>query len=100
MDQTTRTLAEYVTRLRYDGLEPNTIREAKKRLIDSIGCALGGFEAEPAAIARLLLRAAHRVAPGLGLERIARVEPFDLLEVVGVDFITGPVESNGQVSGR
>jgi len=54
MDQTTRTLAEYVTRLRYDGLEPNTIREAKKRLIDSIGCALGGFEAEPAAIARRL----------------------------------------------
>ena len=54
MDNTTRTLAEYVTRLRYDRLETNTIREAKKRLIDSIGCALGGFGSEPAAIARRL----------------------------------------------
>ena len=54
MDDTTRTLAEYVTRLRYDGLQPDTIRAAKKRLIDSIGCALGGFEAEPAVLARRL----------------------------------------------
>ena len=54
MDKTTRTLAEYVTRLSYDRLEPNTIREAKKRLIDSIGCALGGFDSEPATIARRL----------------------------------------------
>jgi 2-methylcitrate dehydratase len=54
MDNTTRTLAEYVTRLRYDRLEPNTIREAKKRLIDSIGCGLGGFDSEPATIARRL----------------------------------------------
>ena len=54
MDNTTRTLAEYVTRLSYDRLSAGTIREAKKRLIDSIGCALGGFESEPATIARRL----------------------------------------------
>ena len=52
MDKTTRTLAEYVTRLSYERLTESTIREAKKRLIDSIGCALGGFDSEPAAIAR------------------------------------------------
>ena len=54
MDNTTRTLAEYVTRLSYERLQPDTIREAKKRLIDSIGCALGGFDSEPAALARRL----------------------------------------------
>lgn len=54
MDNTTRTLAEYVTRLSYDRLQPNTIREAKKRLIDSIGCGLGGFDSQPATIARRL----------------------------------------------
>ena len=52
MDNTTRTLAEYVTRLSYERLQPTTIREAKKRLIDSVGCALGGFDSEPAALAR------------------------------------------------
>ena len=52
MDKTTRTLAEYVTRLSFDRLEATTIREAKKRLLDSLGCALGGFDSEPATIAR------------------------------------------------
>ena len=52
MDNTTRTLAEYVTQLSYERLEASTIREAKKRLIDSIGCGLGGFASEPATIAR------------------------------------------------
>lgn len=52
MDNTTRTLAEYVTRLRFDRLQEATIREAKKRLIDSVACALGGFDSKPAAIAR------------------------------------------------
>src|SRR4029079_8208335 len=36
------------------------------------------------AIARLLLRACHGLAPRVRLERGAGVEPFDLLEVVGV----------------
>jgi 2-methylcitrate dehydratase len=54
MDQTTHTLASYVSALRFDRLTPHTIREAKKRLIDAIGCGLGGFDSEPAAIARRL----------------------------------------------
>jgi 2-methylcitrate dehydratase len=52
MDNTTRALASYVASLRYEQLAPNTVHEAKKHLIDSIGCAYGGFDSEPALIAR------------------------------------------------
>src|SRR3989454_183617 len=56
MDKTTQTLSGYVTSLRYADLSPHTVQEAKRHLIDSLGCARGGYSSEPAAIAR-------RVAP-------------------------------------
>ena len=52
MDNTTRTLAEYVAGLRYEDLSGSAVREAKKHLIDTLACALGGYRSEPAAIAR------------------------------------------------
>ncbi|RPI42107.1 MAG: MmgE/PrpD family protein, partial [Betaproteobacteria bacterium] len=52
MDSTTRTLASYVTALTYERLTPNAIHEAKRHLIDSIACLLGGYASEPAVIAR------------------------------------------------
>jgi 2-methylcitrate dehydratase len=56
MDGTTERLARYVTSLRYADLGQRTIQEAKRHLIDSLGCAIGGCASEPAVIAR-------RVAP-------------------------------------
>jgi len=52
MDRTTETLARYVTSLRYEDLGPRAVQEAKRHLIDSLGCAMGGYRSEPAAIAR------------------------------------------------
>src|SRR6058998_3602954 len=52
MDQTTQTLSRYATSLRYADLSPRTIQEAKRHLIDSLGCAMGGYGSKPAAIAR------------------------------------------------
>ena len=54
MDKTTDTLARYVTSLRYQDLSPRAVREAKRHLIDSLGCAMGGHGGEPAVIARRL----------------------------------------------
>src|SRR5207247_2552362 len=54
MDKTTDTLARYVTSLRYQDLSPRAVREAKRHLIDSLGCAMGGHGSEPAVIARRL----------------------------------------------
>ena len=52
MDNTTRTLASYVSALRSDQLTPSVIHAAKRHLPDSIACLLGGFTSEPAVIAR------------------------------------------------
>ena len=52
MDNTTSTLAGFVAGLTYEQLTPAAIGAIKNRLIDSIGCAIGGYSSEPAAIAR------------------------------------------------
>ena len=52
MDKTTDTLAGFVAGLTYEQLTPAAIGAIKNRLIDSIGCAIGGYSSEPAAIAR------------------------------------------------
>ena len=52
MDRTTEALCRYVTSLRYDDLGPRAAREATRHLIDSLGCAIGGYGSEPAVIAR------------------------------------------------
>ena len=52
MDKTTQTLANYVTGLQYDQLSASAIQETKKRLVDAIACAIGGYSSEPARIAR------------------------------------------------
>jgi 2-methylcitrate dehydratase len=52
IDKTTLTLASYVAALTFDQLPASAIHETKRRLIDSIGCAIGGYSSEPASIAR------------------------------------------------
>src|SRR5262245_29807460 len=66
MDRTTETLARYVTSLRYGDLPPSAVKEAKRHVIDSLGCAIGGSGSEPALIAR-------RVAPAVAGGPAARV---------------------------
>jgi 2-methylcitrate dehydratase len=45
-------MAEYAVRLRYEDLPPAVIHEVKRRVIDSLGCALGAWDAEPCRIGR------------------------------------------------
>ena len=44
--------AEYTCALRFEDLSRETVNEVKRRLIDSIGCALGAWNEEPCRIAR------------------------------------------------
>jgi 2-methylcitrate dehydratase len=54
--QTTKTLAhqlaEYACALRFEDLSREVVHEVKRRVIDSLGCALGAWHEEPCAIAR------------------------------------------------
>src|SRR5438874_3452449 len=55
-------LEEYAVGLKFDELPAPVVHEVKRRVIDSIGCALGAWEAEPCVIAR-------RVASRFSAER-------------------------------
>ena len=52
MDRTTAKLADYATSLRYEDLTAEALRMTGKLLLDTIGCAIGGYHSEPARIAR------------------------------------------------
>ena len=52
MDQTTAKLANYATSLSYEDLTPEALRMTGKLLLDTVGCAIGGYHSEPARIAR------------------------------------------------
>jgi 2-methylcitrate dehydratase len=54
MDRTTELLSTYACRLTYQDLPPEVVHQVKRTLVDTFGCALGGFSAEPSTIARLL----------------------------------------------
>jgi 2-methylcitrate dehydratase len=45
-------LAGYACALRFEDLSKEVVHEVKRRVIDSMGCALGAWNAEPCAIAR------------------------------------------------
>ncbi len=54
MDKTTEKLAAYVTSLRYEELTPDAVRATEKLILDTFGCAIGGFGSASAGIARRL----------------------------------------------
>ena len=58
MDFTTEYLSDYACKLTYEDLSPEAIHQVKRTLVDSLGCAVGAFDSEPASIAR---RMASRV---------------------------------------
>ena len=44
--------ANYACSLGFEDLSPEVVHEVKRRMIDSLGCALGAWNEEPCAIAR------------------------------------------------
>jgi 2-methylcitrate dehydratase len=68
-------MADWAGKLRYQDLPKAVVHEVKRRVLDSLGCAYGAFEAEPCVVARrvarrlsadpgaTLLGSAHRAPP-------------------------------------
>ena len=52
MDPTTEYFSDYACKLTYKDLSQEAIHQVKRTLIDSLGCAVGAFDSEPASIAR------------------------------------------------
>ena len=55
--------AEYARSLRYGDLSPAVVHEVKRRVLDSLGCAMSAFHAPPCRIARRLAQSV-KVADG------------------------------------
>ena len=45
-------LANYSSSFRFEDLSKEVVHEVKRRVIDSLGCALGAWKEEPCVIAR------------------------------------------------
>ncbi len=54
MDSSISRIVDYASTLTYGDLPAQVVHECKRRIIDSIGCALGAFDEEPPRIARAL----------------------------------------------
>ncbi len=52
MDKTQAKFVDYAANLNYANLTPGAIHSAKRSIIDSVGCAIGAFDCEPAKAAR------------------------------------------------
>ncbi|MCI0845844.1 MAG: MmgE/PrpD family protein, partial [Chloroflexi bacterium] len=63
MDRTTELLASYSCSLAYEHLSPQVVHQVKRTMVDTLGCAAGGFLSEPAKIARGLAGAISSVLP-------------------------------------
>ena len=63
MDKTTELLGSYASDLTYQDLAPDVVHQVKRTLIDTLGCAMGGFHSEPARIARGLAGNITSVSP-------------------------------------
>ena len=54
MDATTELLSSYACDLTYEDLGPEVVHQVKRTLVDTLGCAVGGYPSEPATVARRL----------------------------------------------
>jgi len=68
-------LSAYAAGLRYQDLPPEVIHQAKRLVIDTIGCALGGYESAPARIARDIAGAVSSVTPATLMVSGQRTSP-------------------------
>jgi len=62
-----RTIARWVNDLTYDQLDQQTVHEVKRRLVDSIGCALGAYHSPPGTITRAMALALNDSRAGIVL---------------------------------
>src|SRR5476649_624343 len=77
MDHSTKSIAEFSTRLAYADLPADVVHDCKRRIIDTVGAGIAAFDEEPSRIARAvamrtevaggatLIGTSHRTLPEL-----------------------------------
>jgi 2-methylcitrate dehydratase len=75
MSTVTRTLSEWAATVRFEDLPPAVVTEAKRYLMDSVGCALGGAQQHDVEIARSVLSELAGAGPCRVLVTGERMDP-------------------------
>ena len=86
MDKTTEKFVNFATDLAYADLTPGAIHAAKRSFVDSIGCALGAFSAEPLQAVRRLALQTSATKPATIIGTRVRTSP-DLAALVNGSMI-------------
>ena len=63
MDRIVAYLSDYTAALTFEELPAEVVHHAKRMLIDTLGCAIGGFTSEPSKVARSLAEAVTSQQP-------------------------------------
>lgn len=79
MDKTTELLSSYACNLTYEDLSPQTVHQVKRTLVDTLGCAMGGYLSEPAKVARRLAGSVSSTMPS----RILGTEDHTSMDMAG-----------------
>jgi len=77
MDTIVDYLCDYTHALAFGDLPTEVVRQAKRLLVDTLGCAIGGYASEPSKIARALADAISSRQPAtVLLLECPRFRPF------------------------
>ena len=89
MDSTTETIVDFVDRMALAAIGDRTRHHVRRRLVDSLGCAIAAVDSPPARIARTLAResAGGAGATVLGLESPATAELAAFANTVMVRYL-------------
>jgi len=79
MDRTTEILSDYACGLSYEDLSPESVKQVKRTLVDTLGCAAGGFLSEPGKIARSMASSVSSDMPA----RILGTEDYSSPDMAG-----------------
>jgi 2-methylcitrate dehydratase len=79
MDRTTEMLSSYACSLSYEDLSPEVVHQVKRTVVDTLGCAIGGYLSEPAKIARRLAGTVTSNMPS----RILGTEDYSSMDMAG-----------------
>ena len=74
-EHVTATISRWAARLTFEDLSPEAVREAKRFLLDSLGCALGGYLQHDVKIALAVLAETARRGPATVIGTGARLDP-------------------------
>src|SRR5918999_3071563 len=79
MDRITDMLSSYACALSYEDLSPEVVHQVKRTVVDTLGCAMGGYLSEPAKIARRLASSVTSSMPS----RILGTEDYSSMDMAG-----------------